>query len=74
MSRTDEMFDIKVEKYLLKKKGYEDIPVGLLQYGVDYKKALGKDKAKAATLLKLIDREIASFKLNKSRAYKALGI
>jgi hypothetical protein len=70
----DAMFDNKIGKYILKKNGYPDIPVGLLQYGVDYLKVKDIDKKRATVLLKIINNEIDCFGLDKERAYKAIGI
>ena len=57
--KVDEMLDPKIEKYLLRKKGLGDVPVGLLKYGEEYHKAKG-DSAKQKIIRNMIDREIST--------------
>lgn len=73
MNKMDEMFNSKIEKYLLRKGGHPEIPVGLIKYAEAYKDAVG-DKVRQSIALKLLDREIKAFKLIKSKVYKVLGL
>ena len=68
MNKVNELFDPKIEKYLLRKKGHTNIPVGLVQYAYTYKMTGQKD------ILKMLDKEIKRFKLNKDEVYKVLEI
>ena len=72
INKVSEMLDPKIEKYLLKKKGHTNIPVGLVKYAERYKLTMVKIEKK--DILKMIDREIKRFKLDKDEVYKALGI
>lgn len=72
MMDVSEMLNVKFEKYLLRKSGHKNIPVGILKYGDMYHGAFfKKDKQR---ILSLIDKEIEIFSLDRDEVYKIIRI